>query len=50
MKFQAAHLENAKKATITEATGLMHRIQHTYEELQNQTNLALVRLHSILVD
>lgn len=41
---KAAHLENAKNATITEATGLMHRIQHTYEELQNQTNLALERL------
>lgn len=41
---KAAHLENAKNATITEATGLMHRIQHVYEELQNQTNLALERL------
>lgn len=41
---KAAHLENAKNATITEATGLMHRIQHTYEELQNQTNLTLERL------
>lgn len=41
---KAAHLEKAKNATITEATGLMHRIQHTYEDLQNQTNLALERL------
>lgn len=41
---KVAHLESAKNATITEATGLMHRIQHTYEELQNQTNLALERL------
>lgn len=41
---KAAHLENAKNATITEATGLMHRIQHTYEELQNQTNVTLERL------
>lgn len=41
---KVAHLEKAKDATITEATGLMHRIQHTYEDLQNQTNLALERL------
>lgn len=41
---KAAHLENAKNATITEASGLLNRIQHTYEELQNQTNLALERL------
>lgn len=41
---KAAHLEKAKNVTITEATGLMHRIQHTYEDLQNQTNLALERL------
>ncbi|XP_055587645.1 lipid storage droplets surface-binding protein 1 isoform X2 [Uranotaenia lowii] len=38
---KAVHLENAKNATISEATGLMHRIQHTYDELQVQTNSAL---------
>ncbi|XP_055551578.1 lipid storage droplets surface-binding protein 1 isoform X4 [Wyeomyia smithii] len=38
---KAVHLEKAKNATITEATGLVHKLQHTYDELQNQTNLAL---------
>lgn len=41
---KVAHLEKAKTATITEATGLKTRLQHTYEDLQNQTNLALERL------
>lgn len=41
---KAVHLEKAKNVTITEATGLVHKIQHTYDELQNQTNLALERL------
>lgn len=41
---KVVHLEKAKNATISEATGLMHRIQNAYDELQNQTNLALERL------
>lgn len=40
---QAVHLEKAKNVTVSEATGLMHKLQNTYDELQNQTNLALVR-------
>lgn len=40
---QAIHLEKAKNVTVSEATGLMHKLQNTYDELQNQTNLALVR-------
>ncbi|XP_049547820.1 lipid storage droplets surface-binding protein 1 isoform X2 [Anopheles darlingi] len=38
---KTVHLEKAKNATISEATGFVHRIQHTYDDLQNQTNLAL---------
>lgn len=38
------HLEKAKNLTVSEATGLMHKLQNTYDELQNQTNLALERL------
>ncbi|XP_058813590.1 lipid storage droplets surface-binding protein 1 isoform X1 [Topomyia yanbarensis] len=38
---KAVHLEKAKDATLSEATGLVHKIQHTYDELQTQTNLAL---------
>ncbi|KAL9694378.1 hypothetical protein quinque_013663 [Culex quinquefasciatus] len=41
---KAVHLEKAKNATVSEATGLMHKLQNTYDELQNQTNLALERL------
>lgn len=41
---KAVHLEKAKNVTVTEATGLMHKLQNTYDELQNQTNLALERL------
>uniref|UniRef100_A0A182T1M9 Lipid storage droplets surface-binding protein 1 n=1 Tax=Anopheles maculatus TaxID=74869 RepID=A0A182T1M9_9DIPT len=39
---KTVHLEKAKAATLSEASGLVHRIQHTYDDLQNQTNLALV--------
>uniref|UniRef100_A0A182VYP4 Lipid storage droplets surface-binding protein 1 n=1 Tax=Anopheles minimus TaxID=112268 RepID=A0A182VYP4_9DIPT len=38
---KTVHLEKAKAATLSEASGLVHRIQHTYDDLQNQTNLAL---------
>ncbi|XP_050083922.1 lipid storage droplets surface-binding protein 1 isoform X1 [Anopheles aquasalis] len=38
---KTVHLEKAKNATLSEASGLVHRIQHTYDDLQNQTNLAL---------
>ncbi|XP_053679755.1 LOW QUALITY PROTEIN: lipid storage droplets surface-binding protein 1 [Anopheles nili] len=38
---KTVHLEKAKAATLSEASGLMHKIQHTYDDLQNQTNLAL---------
>ncbi|XP_039448748.1 lipid storage droplets surface-binding protein 1 isoform X4 [Culex pipiens pallens] len=38
---KAIHLEKAKNVTVSEATGLMHKLQNTYDELQNQTNLAL---------
>ncbi|XP_055628305.1 lipid storage droplets surface-binding protein 1 isoform X2 [Toxorhynchites rutilus septentrionalis] len=38
---KVVHLERVKAATVNEATGIVHRIQHTYDELQNQTNLAL---------
>ncbi|XP_041766384.1 lipid storage droplets surface-binding protein 1 isoform X3 [Anopheles merus] len=41
---KTVHLEKAKAATLSEASGLVHRIQHTYDDLQNQTNLALERL------
>lgn len=41
---KTVHLEKAKNATLSEASGLVHRIQHTYDDLQNQTNLALERL------
>lgn len=41
---KAVHLEKAKNVTVSEATGLMHKLQNTYDELQNQTNLALERL------
>lgn len=41
---KAVHLEKAKNLTVSEATGLMHKLQNTYDELQNQTNLALERL------
>lgn len=41
---KAIHLEKAKNVTVSEATGLMHKLQKTYDELQNQTNLALERL------
>lgn len=41
---KTVHLEKAKAATLSEASGLMHKIQHTYDDLQNQTNLALERL------
>lgn len=41
---KAIHLEKAKNVTVSEATGLMHKLQNTYDELQNQTNLALERL------
>lgn len=41
---KAVHLEKAKDVTVSEATGLMHKLQNTYDELQNQTNLALERL------
>ncbi|XP_035780117.1 lipid storage droplets surface-binding protein 1-like isoform X1 [Anopheles albimanus] len=38
---KTVHLEKAKNATLSEASGFVHRIQHTYDDLQNQTNLAL---------
>ncbi|XP_035894828.1 lipid storage droplets surface-binding protein 1 isoform X4 [Anopheles stephensi] len=38
---KTVHLEKAKAATLSEASGLVNRIQHTYDDLQNQTNLAL---------
>ncbi|XP_035894830.1 lipid storage droplets surface-binding protein 1 isoform X6 [Anopheles stephensi] len=41
---KTVHLEKAKAATLSEASGLVNRIQHTYDDLQNQTNLALERL------
>lgn len=41
---KTVHLEKAKNATLSEASGFVHRIQHTYDDLQNQTNLALVSL------
>lgn len=41
---KAVHLEKAKNLTVSEATGLMHKLQNTYDELQNQTNLALESL------
>ncbi|XP_058128897.1 lipid storage droplets surface-binding protein 1 isoform X2 [Anopheles coustani] len=41
---KTVHLDKAKNATLSETSGLVHRIQHTYDDLQNQTNLALERL------
>ncbi|XP_052870912.1 lipid storage droplets surface-binding protein 1-like [Anopheles cruzii] len=38
---KTVHLEKAKNATLSEASGLVNRIQLTYDDLQNQTNLAL---------